>query len=116
MTLKAQMVTFDCTDPDALAAWWAGAVGGELNAVAPGEFVVVVCEQGPALGFQRVPAPTPGKNKVHLDFDTPDRDGEVARLVEAGATELGRQSYGPGIEWVVLEDPEGNAFCVAGDS
>lgn len=114
MVLNTQMITFDCTDPDTLAAWWADAVGGEVNAVAPGEFVMVVRE-GPALGFQRVPDPTPGKNKVHLDFHSPDRDAEVARLVAAGAKELGRHDFGPDFAWVVLEDPEGNAFCIAAD-
>ena len=114
MTLDIAMVTFDCADPDALAAWWTDAVCGELNAVAPGDFVMVARPGGPALGFQRVPDPTPGKNKVHLDFHTADKEGEVARLVAAGATETGRNSFGPDFEWVVLADPEGNAFCVAG--
>ncbi|MDQ1650182.1 MAG: hypothetical protein QOG60_2239, partial [Frankiaceae bacterium] len=30
------------------------------------------------------------------------------------ATETGRNSFGPDFEWVVLADPEGNAFCIAG--
>ncbi|MDT5298881.1 MAG: hypothetical protein QOG79_2123 [Mycobacterium sp.] len=113
MSLDIAMVTFDCTDPDTLAAWWTDAVGGELNAVAPGEFVMVARPQGPTLGFQKVPDPTPGKNKVHLDFHSADKEGEVARLVAVGARELGRNSFGPDFDWVVLADPEGNAFCVA---
>ena len=68
----------------------------------------------PALGFQRVPDPTPGKNKVHLDFHSADKEAEVARLVALGATETGRNSFGPDMDWVTLADPEGNAFCVAG--
>jgi hypothetical protein len=114
MTLDIATVTFDCADPDGLAAWWAGAVGGDVNAVAPGEFVLVSRPGGPALGFQRVPDPTPGKNKVHLDFHSADKEGEVARLVAAGARETGRHSFGPEFDWVVLADPEGNAFCIAG--
>jgi predicted enzyme related to lactoylglutathione lyase len=114
MSLDIAMVTFDCSDPDTLAAWWADAVGGELNAVAPGEFVMVARQNGPTLGFQKVPDPTPGKNKVHLDFHSADKETDVARLVAAGATETGRNSFGPEFEWVVLADPEGNAFCIAG--
>ena len=107
------MVTFDCTDPDALAPWWARAIGGELTPVAPGEFVIVAQAEGPRLGFQRVDDPTPGKNKVHVDFVVDDVDGEVARLVAAGAVETGREDLGEIGRWVVLTDPEGNAFCVA---
>src|ERR1700712_3528911 len=64
MSLSVEMITFDCSDPDALGSWWSEAVGGTVNAVAPGEFVVVLREVGPRLGFQRVDKPTPGKNRV----------------------------------------------------
>ena len=114
MSLDVAMITFDCSDPDALAGWWAEAVGGSVNAVAPGEFVMVALQPGPTLGFQRVPDPTPGKNKVHVDFHTADKETEVARLVALGARETGRHSFGPEFEGVVLTDPEGNAFCIAG--
>jgi predicted enzyme related to lactoylglutathione lyase len=114
MSLDVAMVTIDCVDPDGLADWWAKAVGGEVNAVAPGDFVMIAREGGPALGFQKVPDPTPGKNKVHLDFHSADKEAEVARLVDLGARETGRHSFGPEFDWVVLADPEGNAFCIAG--
>lgn len=57
--------------------------------------------------------PTPGKNKVHLDLHTADKEAEVTRLVELGARETGRHQL-PGFDWVVLSDPEGNAFCIVG--
>ena len=114
MALDVAMITIDCADPDGLAVWWSEVVEGEVNALAPGEFVMVVRSGGPALGFQRVPDPTPGKNKVHLDLHTADKDAEVARLIGLGARETGRHSFGEDFDWVVLADPEGNAFCVAG--
>jgi hypothetical protein len=116
MSLDIAMVTFDCADPDGLAAWWAEAVGGEVDAVAPGEFVMVARGQGTTLGFQKVPDPTPGKNRVHLDFHAADMEGEVTRLVGLGATETGRNGFGDDFHWVVLADPAGNAFCVAAGS
>jgi predicted enzyme related to lactoylglutathione lyase len=112
MTLKVEMVTFDCTDPGKLARWWGEQLGGEVSDWVPGEFVMVSRAQGPRLGFQRVPDPTPGKNRVHLDFVAEDVDAEVARLTAAGATELGQHSFGEDLRWVVLTDPDGNAFCV----
>ena len=115
MSLKVEMITFDCVDPDGLADWWAKAAGGDGHAVAPGEFVMVTSDGREALGFQRVPDPTPGKNKVHLDFHSADKEAEVARLVGLGARETGRHSFGAEFQWVVLADPEGNAFCVAGE-
>src|SRR3954447_24326347 len=114
MTLDMATVTFDCADPDALAAWWADALGGDVNAVAPGQFVLVARADGPALGLRRVREPAPGKSRLHLDFHAADMEGEVARLVGLGATETGRHSFGDDFHWVVLADPAGNAFCIAG--
>jgi predicted enzyme related to lactoylglutathione lyase len=51
-----------------------------------------------------------------VDFSAADVDAEVARLVAAGATETGRHAFGDNFGWVVLADPAGNAFCVAGSS
>ena len=96
MALKVENITFDCSDPDTLAQWWAQAIGGEVNAVAPGEFVIMARPDGAGLAFQRVDDPTPGKNR------------------DLGAAETGRHSFGDEFRWVVLADPAGNAFCVAG--
>ena len=112
MTLTMATVTFDCTDPEQLAGWWAAQFGGEVNVAVPGEFVLVSLGQGPKLGFQNVADPTPGKTKIHLDFSAADVEAEVARLVAAGAIETGRHAFGD-FGWVVLADPDGNAFCIA---
>ena len=68
MALKVEMVTFDCANPAKLAGWWAEQFGGTKQELIPGEFTAVIRSEGPRLGFQKVPDPTPGKNRVHLDF------------------------------------------------
>lgn len=113
MSLSMEMVTVDCTDPQRLAAWWAEAIEGSVVNLPGGDFVLVARENWPALGFQRVEHPTPGKNRVHLDLMASDLDSEVRRLTDLGATETARHVLGPGFRWVVLADPDGNAFCVA---
>lgn len=111
-TLTIGMVTFDCLDPRALAAWWADRLEGRVAADHDGDFVVVATPAGPALGFQRVEHPTPGKNRVHLDLEALDREDEVQRLLLAGAQLVARYEM-PEFAWVVLADPEGNHFCVS---
>jgi hypothetical protein len=113
MALKTENITFDTTDPEGLAAWWARALDGEVNPIAPPFFVVVSRPEGPGLAFQQVEDPTPGKNKVHIDIRTDDDlDDEAARWIEAGATSLGKRSAGD-FQWVTLADPDGNEFCIA---
>jgi predicted enzyme related to lactoylglutathione lyase len=114
MTTKVEMITFDCSDPATLAGWWAEQFDGTAQELLPGEFFAVTRPEGPRLGFQKVSDPTPGKNRVHLDFGVEDVDAEVARLKSAGATEKGGRAISDTFRWVVMADPEGNVFCVAG--
>ena len=78
---------------------------------------------GPRVFFQRVPEPKELKNRVHLDLNasggpqTPIEErkeqvyAEVARLQGLGATR-GREVEEMGGFHVVMQDPEGNEFCV----
>ncbi len=113
MSLNLEMVTVDCVDPARLAPWWAEAIGGDAQVIDIGGFLLVLRGDGPALGFQRVDAPTQGKNRLHMDFTAADLETEVGRLVALGASEIDRQSVPGGFRWVVLADPDGNVFCVA---
>ncbi|RFU87722.1 hypothetical protein DY218_05565 [Streptomyces triticagri] len=69
---------------------------------------------GRRLLFNRVPEPKTGKNRLHIDVHVgPDsRPAAVARLEGLGAT-LVRDVKEQGGEWAVMQDPEGNEFCVA---
>ncbi|WP_338674769.1 VOC family protein [Streptomyces sp. SCSIO 30461] len=112
MTLDPKMITIDCADPRALSAWWAKALDTKIAQDFDGEFVIVAATPL-ALGFQRVTEPRQAKNRIHVDFHTEDRHAEVDRLVAMGASAGEEHSIGP-LTWTVLQDPEGNEFCVAG--
>jgi len=47
----------------------------------------------------------------HLDLYASDRDSEVERLLQLGATRVDWR-YPEGADYVVLADPDGNSFCV----
>ncbi|NYI08192.1 VOC family protein [Allostreptomyces psammosilenae] len=115
MDVRIGMVTVDCAEPRELAAWWRGVVGGEVVMDADGWYVVLSGRDGgPALGFQKVSEPTPGKNRLHLDLASADMAATVAELVAHGAKRVDEHALEDGFAWTVLEDPEGNAFCVSG--
>ncbi len=104
--------------PEALTAW--GVPEEDWNSASA---IVDPDGAGPRIFLQRVPEPKPGKNRVHLDVgvsdgaDTPvERKRSqvlptVERLRGLGATEV-RQVEEMGSFWVVMQDPEGNEFCV----
>ena len=111
--------------PDGFDSWEAWAVANDLPREDWDNYASRVDPDGagPRLFFQRVPEPKTAKNRVHLDLDvsggrgTPieDRRRRVAdaveRAVAAGATRV--KAYDEaGQHWVVLQDPEGNEFCL----
>src|ERR1044072_3315643 len=103
MALHVESITLDTTPPGKAAEWSAQAAGGQLTPYVPGEYVAVERQPGPKLLFQKVSDPTPGKNRVHVDFTATDVDAEVSRLGGLGARQTGRHSLGP-VAWVVLAD------------
>jgi predicted enzyme related to lactoylglutathione lyase len=60
-----------------------------------------------------VDEPKTVKNRMHLDIEVADIRAEADRLVALGATRI---SEGPcsehGSTWLLMNDPEGNEFCV----
>ncbi len=90
------------------------------------ESIVDPTGRGPRIWFQQVPEAKVVKNRVHLDLKvgggrsaplalrTERVNATVERLTGAGATVL-RVLDEPGMDYyaTVLQDPEGNEFCVA---
>lgn len=50
--------------------------------------------------------------RIHLDLYADDQLAEVNRLLGLGAREVDWDEYPEDADWVVLEDTEGNRFCV----
>ena len=122
----------EMSPPDGSASWVdyfrvRGLNEDELAEIAEGGYDKIVDPEGigPRIWFQPVPEGKVVKNRVHLDLDLTGRtppleqrkamvDAEVARLTDLGASvfrvlsEDGFDYYG-----VVLQDPEGNEFCVS---
>ncbi|PUA80430.1 VOC family protein [Nocardioides currus] len=103
-------VTFDCHEPLRVAAFWAEALGSNVDEDSTTEraWVEPAGWGGPSLWFVRVSEDKVAKNRQHFDLrPTSDPRAEVERLVGLGARVLRDDG-----ELVVMSDPEGNEFCV----
>jgi hypothetical protein len=126
-SVKQVQVTFDCADPVRVARFWAETLGyeaewdDEQNGPAASSDPTGT---GPRLYFQRVPEGKVVKNRVHLDVRVGAGlvgDGRVAaleeecsRLVALGATRvLLLVADGENESCLVMQDVEGNEFCLA---
>ena len=112
MSLTFRDITFDCADPEALAAFWAQTLDRSFGTRTEDHTSLPPAAAGePTLHFIKVPEGKTAKNRVHFDLGTSDLAAEVARLVGLGATPL-TEHRESGYVWTVMHDPEGNEFCV----
>ncbi|GGK58575.1 VOC family protein [Ornithinimicrobium pekingense] len=131
MALKWYTVVVDCSDPRALARWWAEVLDWVAVYDTPEEVVLVPrhameeaehvesleewMRRGQGLVFVPVPEGKTVKNRLHIDLaphTSQDRDAEIQRLLDMGATRADVGQDTEKVSWTVLADPEGNEFCV----
>jgi hypothetical protein len=106
-------LVIDCRDAKLLADFWCAALGfEEYDADETGVAIRDPSGTDRDLLFLVVPEEKSVKNRLHLDLIPPSTmKEEVERLRAAGATEQ-RYVVEGGSYWTIMEDPEGNEFCV----
>jgi catechol 2,3-dioxygenase-like lactoylglutathione lyase family enzyme len=120
--LRIGSIVLNVSDVAAAMAFWAPALGYHPKYEPEPDWVIL-----------RPPAGNPGPNlslnggdtrpdlvpHIHLDLYASNQAGEVERLVELGARRVREWPYPEDeeVDFIVLEDPDGNRFCVidAGD-
>ena len=126
-SVKQVQVTFDCADPVRIARFWAETLGYEAEYDDEQGGCAAALDPagvGPRLYFQRVPEGKVAKNRVHLDVRVGSGlvgeerlaalEAECARLVALGAARV-RLLAADGVNesCLVMQDIEGNEFCLA---
>jgi hypothetical protein len=135
-------ITFDANDVSRLVEFWAGALGYEPQRPPEGfatwedfgrahdipedqwdAWGALIDPDGerPRLFFQKVPEGKTAKNRMHLDVNVGmgyegearvRRVQEEAERIEALGATRQREASERGEFWIVMQDPEGNEFCL----
>ncbi|GAA3953793.1 VOC family protein [Actinoplanes auranticolor] len=125
MAVFAQ-ISLGVQDCERAGAFWSAALGYVRRPPRyPGDDWIVieppVGVPGAAIAMDASETPVQEQPRIHFDLDAGDRslDEEVARLLALGAQRVDWPYYPEQLEpgappYVVLADPEGNRFCVAG--
>jgi hypothetical protein len=119
-------IVFDSPHPASAARFWAQALDGyeiapydeeeldRLRSVGiddpeddPTVLLVAADDSLPRIFFQLVPEGKQAKNRIHLDLSAADAVAEVERLCALGATVQAERE-----DWITMQDPDGNEFCV----
>lgn len=117
MSCRISELVLNCNDPELLAPFWCGVLGYEELDREDGSI-----EIGPPAGFGGLqptiilsPSSNPrtGRLPLHIDVNPVDRDqaAELERLLALGARPADVGQTG-NENWHVLQDPEGNEFCL----
>jgi hypothetical protein len=115
MSFRVANITFDCDDVLKVASFWSAVTGRSIDEGSSEAFASIggvdTQRSEPAWYFNKVEEPKAAKNRMHLDLVNPEQSA-VDELVRLGATVVHQVDWGFH-GWTVLEDPEGNEFCVA---
>jgi predicted enzyme related to lactoylglutathione lyase len=112
---KLGAVVLDCPDPRALAAFYAGILGGTVEG--EGDWVDLKVPDGQSLAFQEAPGFVPPKwpapdhsQQFHIDLTVEDLDAAEADVLALGAKALDADDRSRTFR--VYADPAGHPFCL----
>ena len=114
--LRIGSIVLNVGDVPSAMAFWAPALGYEPRYPPEPDWVILQ----PAGGGRPNLSLNAGRTRpdvvphVHLDLYATDQRAEVERLLDLGARRVVDWTYPEGeeVDYVVLEDPDGNRFCV----
>jgi catechol 2,3-dioxygenase-like lactoylglutathione lyase family enzyme len=117
LVLTFGVVALGVTDVQRAAAFWSAALGYTLREDGFGGWARVLVPPGgvgTAIALQLSQTPPQGRPRLHFDLhvaDVREQEAEAARLVSLGARRV-HWEYPQDPDFIVLEDPEGNRFCI----
>ena len=105
------LVGIDVEDMERSAQFWVALLGLKIASREDDYLEFEGQGDGPRLYVQKVPEKKTAKTRVHLDIAVQDLDIAVSRAVALGAKKI-KPFISTGHSWVVMEDPDGNEFCL----
>ncbi|ANY05540.1 VOC family protein [Pseudonocardia sp. HH130630-07] len=103
------------TDLERQVRFWTAALHYEVRPPAGADFVLlrpVAGRTGPNVSLDVQPSERVLPPRIHLDLYAEDQQAEVRRLTGLGARHVPWRNRPDDADYVIMEDPEGNRFCV----
>jgi catechol 2,3-dioxygenase-like lactoylglutathione lyase family enzyme len=113
--LRIGSIVLRCHDRARLEAFWTAALDYvPVEASRDADFIVLRPRNGPGpnLSLDEHHSERPLPPRIHLDLYAEDQAAEVERLTCLGASRVEWDRRPPDADYVIMEDPEGNRFCV----
>ena len=116
MKIARQIVVFDTADLAAESAFWAGLLGGTVQA--DDDWHMIYVDGEARVGVQLAPNHVPPQwpdgtpQQIHLDLYVEDVKGADAEVMSLGASRLTSADFDSAEGFIVYADPAGHPFCL----
>lgn len=109
--LEIGSIVWGVRDIPRAVRFWSEALHYKLKYPASEDWAVLIPEDGDGVQLSLTLVSSPKARRHHIDLFTDDQEAEVNRLLALGAVRK-EWRYPPDADYVVLQDPDGNPFCV----
>ena len=109
--LEIGSIVWGVRDIPRAVRFWSEALHYKLKYPASEDWAVLIPEDGDGIQLSLSLVSSPKARRHHIDLFTDDQEAEVNRLLALGAVRK-EWRYPPDADYVVLQDPDGNSFCV----
>ena len=117
LAIRHQVVVFDAADLDSESRFWAGVLGGTVDA--EDDWHMIIVDRKPRVGVQLAPNhvrpdwPDGNQQQIHLDLWVDDFEAAHEKVMSLGAEVLKKAEETTGQDnFQVYADPAGHPFCL----
>ncbi len=113
--LRVATVMFNSENPEELVAFWTKVLGVPAhphNESTEHIWLFPTPGENFKLGFQRVAKRSSESQEVHIDIAVEDLDETEMLVKQSGGSHFKTTRLANGFEWRILQDPQGNTFCI----
>jgi predicted enzyme related to lactoylglutathione lyase len=113
--LQLEHITFSCDEPARVAEFWGQLLDYETAEAGTSWLATDPRGEGIRLLFNEMAKSPTIELPIHVDVNVPDREAELARILELGGRLVETKTHRMGdfeTTWTVMRDPEGNGFCI----
>lgn len=109
--LKLLSIVWGVRDIHRAARFWSAALNYDVK-FEEDDWAILKPAAGDGIQLSLMAVTSDKPHRHHIDLFTHDQAGEVKRLIGLGAREVPDWRYEDDADYIVLEDTEGNRFCV----
>ena len=109
--LEIGSIVWGVQDIPRAVRFWSEPLHYKLKYPASEDWAVLIPEDGDGIQLSLSLVSSPKARRHHIDLFTDDQEAEVNRLLALGAVRK-EWRYPPDADYVVLQDPDGDPFCV----